>query len=122
MSKPRSRLVGKPDHAFRTVRGFPTVLHFGKQAKHLPGQSNHDPTKSVITISINELQHLVELVAGTGRWVPPNKEIVIFDYSIGIFRDRKGRSVPTTRATIHYSKSGAHVVPAHPDPRRAGQN
>jgi hypothetical protein len=46
MSKPRSMLVGKPDHAFRTVRGFTTVLHFGKQAKHIRGQPNHDPTKS----------------------------------------------------------------------------
>ncbi len=58
MSKPRSCLIARADHEFRTVRGFTTVLHFGKQAKHMPGQPNHDASKSTITVSITELQHL----------------------------------------------------------------
>lgn len=117
MSKPRSMLVGKPDHAFRTVRGLTTVLHFGKQAKHLPGQPNHDPSKSVITISITELQHLVELKAGTGTWNPQGtRETIDFGSVIGVHRDgRTGLSRPTRWGTIHYSQGGAHVVPANPD-------
>lgn len=116
MSKPRSRLIGKADHEFRTIKGFTTALHFGKQAKHLPGQPNHDATKSTITVSIAELQHLVELKAGTGKWYPSNREAVDFGVIIGLYRNFKtGRSRPTTQGTIHYSKTGAHVVPANPD-------
>lgn len=116
MSKPRSRLIAKADHEFRTVKGFTTVLHFGKQVKHLPGQPNHDASKSTITVSILELQHLVELKAGTGIWHPPNREVINFGIVIGVFSDPKtGRGRPTTRGTIHYSKTGAHVVPAQPD-------
>lgn len=119
MSKPRSRLIGKADHEFSTVRGFTAALHFGKQAKHLSGQPNHDASKSTITLSIQELQRLVERKAGTGTWHPPNREVVDFGIVIGVFRDPKtGRGRTTTRGTIHYSKTGAHVVPAQPDKER----
>ncbi len=115
MSKPRSRLIGKADHEFPTIKGFTTALHFGKQAKHLSGHPNHDATKSTITVSITELQHLVELSAGTGKWYPSNREAVDFGVVIGIYRDAKtGHGRRTTRGTIHYSKTGAHVVPAEP--------
>lgn len=116
MSKPRSRLIAKADHEFRTIRGFTTVLHFGKQAKHLRGQPNHDASKSTITVSITQLQQLVELKAGTGSWYPSNREAVDFEVVIGIHRNLKtGYGRPTTRGTIHYSKTGAHVVPAEPE-------
>jgi hypothetical protein len=116
MSKPRSRLIARADHEFRNVRGLTTVLHFGKQAKHMPGQPNHDASKSTITLSIMELQHLVELNAGTGTWYPPNREVVDFGVVIGMHRNSKtGHARPSTRGTIHYSKTGAHVVPTTPD-------
>lgn len=116
MSKPRSRLIGKADSAFRTVFGFTTAIHFGKQAKHLPGQPNHDSSKSTITIGIQELQRLVELKAGTGRRLQGKaKEIVDFGTTIGLYRATPNApGVPTTLGTIHYSKTGAHVVPARP--------
>ena len=123
MSKPRSRLVGKADHEFCTVKGFTTVIHFGKQAKHLPGQPNYDPSRSTITIGIQKLQDLVERKAGTGAWFSSGHEVVDFGVSIGIFHDRPtGLDHPTTRGTIHYSKTGAHVVPADPrTPLRKGR-
>lgn len=116
MSKPRSRLIGKADMAFRTIFGFTTAIHFGKQAKHLPGQSNHDTSKSTITIGIQELQRLVEMKAGTGRRLEgKNKEIVDFGTTIGIYRATPNApGVPTPLGTILYSKPGAHVVPARP--------
>lgn len=123
MSKPRSRLIGKADSAFRTTHGFTTAIHFGRQSKHLPGQPNHDSSKSTITIGIQELQRLVELKAGTGRWEGKNKEVVDFGTVIGRRRDPKtGKSVDTTRGTIHYSGTGAHVVPADPTPKKGGRS
>ena len=119
MSKPRSRLISKTDHEFATVKGYTTAIHFGKQAKHLPGQPNHDATKSTITIGITKLQTLVEQKAGTGHWYPSGREVVDFGETIGIYRDaRTGKEVPTTKGTIHYSKTGAHVVPADPNPKK----
>lgn len=117
MSKPRSRLVNYSAREMRTVRGFTTALHFGRQAKHMPGQPSHDRTKSTITVSLPELQELVERKAGTGLWRGANKEIVGFGRVIGIYRDPKTREAfETSRGTIHYSKAGAHVVPTAPRP------
>lgn len=121
MSKPRSRLI---DYArvFRTVRGFTTELHFGKQAKRMRGQSNFDPVKSEITVDIQALQHLVELYAGTGIGHSSGRETVDFGQVIGVFVSLEtGVRTPTTRGTIHYSKSGAHVVPSDPNPKKKGR-
>jgi hypothetical protein len=112
-------LIGKADHDFRTVHGFTTAIHFGKQAKHLPGQPNHDSSKSTITIGIKELQRLVEARAGTGHWQGQYKEVVDFGTVIGKRRDpRTERLTDTTRGTIHYSKTGVHVVPTDPNPKK----
>lgn len=81
----------------------------------MPGQPNHDSTKSIITIGIKALQRLVELKAGTGRWRGTNKEVVEFGVRIGTYRrNTSDRGRATTKGTIHYSKAGAHVVPAAP--------
>lgn len=112
MSKPRSKLFPYATRTLRTVRGFTTAIHFGRQAKHMPGQPNHDPTKSRITVSLPRLQRLLEEHAGTGRWHGANREIVDFGVVIGTFSDpRTGVTVETSRGTIHYSKAGSHVVP-----------
>lgn len=121
MTKPRSRLIDYASRESRTVRGFTTEIHFGRQAKHLPGQPNHDPTKSTITMSLPELQDLLDLNAGTGHWHGTNKETVDFGMVIGDYRSRRSTSSrPTTRGTIHYSKKGAHIVPASPVPPLRG--
>ncbi|MGB8022041.1 MAG: polymorphic toxin type 50 domain-containing protein [Candidatus Nanopelagicales bacterium] len=66
-----------------------------------------------------KLQRLVELKAGTGRREGKNKEVVDFGSIIGLFRATpSGPGVPTTVGTIHYSKTGAHVVPARPNPTK----
>lgn len=115
MSKARSRLLDRPDSDFRQVGGVPVVLHFGKQAKHMPGQPNFIAGKSMITLGIQELQRLVEEKAGTGNWKSKHKEKVDFGTVIGIHVDPKtGDSKPTTVGTVHYSKTGLHVVPASP--------
>lgn len=119
MSKPRSKLIDYKARVMRQVYGFTTEIHFGRQSKHLPGQPNFDPTKSTMTLSIQTIQILVEHHAGTGRWEGANKETVDFGVVIGIFRGRnQPRGVATTRGTIHYSRAGAHVVPATPNPKK----
>jgi len=117
MSKSRSRLFPYSDRTLRTVRGFTTAIHFGRQAKHMPGQPNHDPSKSTITLSLPRLQELVESKGGTGTWRGNNKEVVDFGVPIGTYRTPGGGPpVATSWGTIHYSKAGAHVVPARPRP------
>lgn len=115
MGKARSRLFDYKNTTFRTVRGFTTEMHLGKQGKHLPGHEGYSPSKSTVTLSVRETQNLIDKYAGTGHWMGTNKEIVNFGKIIGIHKDLDGNSSPTTQGTIHYSKSGAHLVPAKPD-------
>ncbi|WP_083078655.1 polymorphic toxin type 50 domain-containing protein [Actinobaculum suis] len=115
MSKPRSKMIDYKGRIFRAVRGFTTEVHFGKQSKHLPGQQGYDPKRSPITLDITRIQALVELKAGTGEWWGKNREVIDCGVIVGLYRDvRTGKSRPTSRATIHYSQTGCHLVPAHP--------
>ena len=115
MSKTRSKLIDYANRESRTVRSFTTDIHFGRQAKHLPGQPNRDPTKSTITMPLPQLQDLLDLKAGTGHWHGATKEVVDFGTVIGNYRDSgTGEEFATTWGTIHSSTKGAHVVPALP--------
>ena len=122
MSKARSKLINYSSREFRQVRGFTTEVHFGKQEKHLPGRPGHDTTKSLLSIGIEEIQRLIEEKAGTGRWqAKSNREVVDFRKVIGQYRPIGGGDpIETTRGTIHYSKTGAHLVPASPKPKKRG--
>lgn len=74
-------------------------------------------------ITLKNPQSLIEEFAGTGvrvskelPGIPGYKEVVDFKEHIGIWKNREGTlALPTTTGTIHYSKKGAHVVPAHPN-------
>ena len=113
MSKRRSRLINYHTVKYRTVAGFTTEIHFGKQAKHLEGAREQIVGRSPITVGIVRIQDLVAKFAGTGRWLGKNKERVDFREIIGKYIDpQNGNAVETTWGTIHYSKTGAHVVPA----------
>lgn len=115
MSKPRSKLIDYGARDFREVRGRTTAIHFGRQSKHIPGQTNYDSTKSRITISLGRLQDLLEIHAGLGERKSRDREAVDFGTQIGVFVDYlTGAESPTSRGIIHYGKAGAHVVPARP--------
>lgn len=107
---------GSRDDGFRKVKGFTTRIHADEQGKHIPGHRNYIPGRSVLHLSIAEAQRLVEEYAGTGTWFEPNKEVVDFHVVIGTWK-KKGEQngLETTRGTIHYSKSGCHIVPAQPE-------
>lgn len=106
---------GSRDDGFRKVHGFTTRIHADKQGKHIPGHKNYIPGRSVLHLSIAEVQKLVEEYAGTGIWKGESKELIEFSRTIGTWvKDDGSQRAPTTRGFIHYSKTGCHVVPSRP--------
>ena len=95
---------------------YPKTLNEDKQGKHIPGHPNYQSGKSRLTISMSEATELVKQFSGKGEPVSQNKERVDFGRTIGVYRDSKtGEEAETTVGIIHYSKSGAHIVPARPN-------
>jgi hypothetical protein len=93
------------------------------QNKHIPGSHNYQPGKSVITISSEELEILVEKHKGTGQFIknqplqPDFRERIDFGKTIGIFVDveNPGVQVPTEIGMMVYDKQGkVHVIPVRP--------
>ncbi|MED0664284.1 polymorphic toxin type 50 domain-containing protein [Geobacillus thermodenitrificans] len=94
------------------VNGFEVFVHQGKQGKHIPGHPNYQQGKSIF---IGDAQKLLEEHAGKGEWIGQNKERVDFGVVIGKYVDpTTGKEYDTTKGIIHYSKNGAHIVPARP--------
>ena len=99
---------------------YPKQIEEGKQGKHIPGHNNYTEGRSYLTMDAKEIQKLANKYAGTGKlqrdgqghW--NHKEIVNMGKTIGVYKDLAGKELPTTIATIHYSKKGIHVVPAKP--------
>ncbi len=108
---------GNHDHGGDDAR---PQIEEGKQGKHVPGHNNFDPSRSPLTHP--DPQALLDSHAGTGQQIgatpvgqPGSKERVDFGTPIGEHRDAStGTSTPTTVGIIHYSKNGAHIVPARP--------
>ncbi|UFJ40480.1 polymorphic toxin type 50 domain-containing protein [Brevibacillus humidisoli] len=96
----------------KAVNGFDATVHAGKQSKHIPGHPNYQPGKSIFT---GDAQKLLDKYAGKGEWIGQNKERVDFGEIIGKYVDPvTGEAIETTKGIIHYSKNGAHIVPARP--------
>jgi hypothetical protein len=98
----------------------PRRVHWGKQGKHVPGHNNFEPGKSTLNLPLDWLDHPDEFLGtGTPRkgapGMPGYQEVVDLRRVIGNYctlTDPVG--VPTTKITVHYSKTGFHVVPADP--------
>ena len=96
------------------------TVNKGKQGKHILGHNNYREGKSYITISINEVQELVDKYAGTGnleigdsgKWT--NKELVNADKIIGVAVSGNVEK-KTSQFKIHYSNKGVHIVPFYHD-------
>lgn len=95
---------------------YDTGIKVYKQNEHIPGTKQFKPGKSEIHISLNELQKLINSKSGTGTFIPKTtKERVDFGKVIGIWIDgTTGKSYPTNKGFIIYSKTGTHVVPIRP--------
>lgn len=70
--------------------------------------------KVFFTVQKKKAQQLINKYAGTGTWIGKNKERVDFGKVIGSYIDATGKIIKTTVGIIHYSKTGAHIVPAAP--------
>ena len=71
---------------------------------------------SILTIDSNRVQEIINEYAGNGliqrrNGIFANKELVILNDDIGYVIDITGVKTDTNRAYIHYSKTGAHLVP-----------
>ena len=94
---------------------FPKRLHLGKQGKHIVGHNNYQKGKSILKISIDEAQDLINKYSGRGQKIGVNRERINFEKIIGDYIDpQTGKSYKTTVGTIHYSKTGTHIVPEQP--------
>lgn len=96
-----------------------------KQNKHIKDSGGYITGRSYLTIPLEEIQQIVNEQAGsTGLIVDSEshalkkKEKITCDKIIGKVVDRKNNEeTPTHSATIHYSKTGAHIVPRREDKR-----
>lgn len=84
----------------------PKFINIEKQKRHLDGT----PGKSQLIISLSECKKLLKEFSGNGTMIYPNQERVDFGKIIG-YIDTAGGLKATTWGTIHYSKTGSHIVP-----------
>lgn len=95
-----------------------TTINVNKQNRHIPGNPGYTSGRSRLDISIEEAQHIVDTLAGTGQpifdskgnWT--NKERVRCPDYIGTHVDvATGAETRTKNITIIYSGTGTHIVP-----------
>jgi len=99
---------------------FSTIqLEAAKQAKHIPGRKNFIAGNS--EWKHPQPEESIKKFAGKGQKVrgepgqPGYRERVDCGETIGYFMNINTKEkLPTTMAIIHYSKKGAHIVPAAP--------
>ena len=115
-----AKQIGEP--IYRMIHGEEKNirLHPGHHQKHFFDVNNKNfvKGKSILYISAEEAQELLNEFAGKGEMAPKctYKEIVNFGKVIGeSINDKTGIRTPTTWGKIHYGKKGAHIVPYLPD-------
>ncbi len=95
---------------------YPKTVHKGRQDKHIVGSNNYIVGRSIFAGNKQQAEALIQQYSGTGQQLGENKERVDFNKEIGYYVDgSSGKRYPTTIGIIHYSKSGAHIVPAKPN-------
>lgn len=100
-------------------------LNVRSQSKHSKGSEEYNKAiaeggnPSYLSISETEMQKMIDEYSFSGKHFKRRDDSirVKFDYKkpIGTYVSREGREKETSRGTIHYSKKGAHIVPADPD-------
>ena len=95
-----------------------TTINIDKQNRHIKGNKDYIEGRSYIKGTAEDAQKLVNELSGTGEPVYKpngewnNREKVIADKVIGVNVDPNTlKETDTTKATIHYSKTGSHIIP-----------
>ena len=95
------------------------AVNVEKQNRHVRTSPGYIQGRSYIFGDAQTAQLLVNdysgkgdpMISSSGQW--KNKEVVVADVNIGVCIDPKtGEETRTNRFTIHYSKTGTHIVPA----------
>lgn len=124
MSRRREAMGAWQDRALGDL-----TVNRGSQRKHVPGTDEYRrraekarregyAAPSRVTVSVEECERLVRERAGRGRpllthrgeW--SKKEVCSADAVVGYYVDRNGHESRTRYFTIHYGRSGTHIVPA----------
>ncbi len=95
---------------------YPLTINPEKQNRHIIGTKEYTQGRSYLTISVKNAQQIIEtkykngvfLFSESGRW--KNKVLIVADDIIGVNVDAIETTI-TKSATIHFSKSGTHLVP-----------
>lgn len=94
------------------------IINHEKQSRHIKDSPLYKEGRSYLTISEEEAQIIVNEKSNTGilvfdkkgNWT--HKELIACDMVIGTVVELITRNeIPTKCATIHYSKTGTHIVP-----------
>ena len=112
----------KEDPIYKIIHGKKRNirLNLGHHKKHFfdVNNKNYIEGKSILYISAEEAQELLDKFAGKGEMTPKctYKEVVNFGKVIGeSINKRTGTKTPTTWGKIHYGNRGAHIVPTYPE-------
>ncbi|MFN7879040.1 MAG: polymorphic toxin type 50 domain-containing protein [Sphingobacteriia bacterium] len=100
---------------FRAIGG---VINMDKQGRHLPGHRNYR-SEDGRSFLIGDAQSLFDQYTSGNttvvRVINDQKLVVDFGKIIGVYYLDKEPIGETRFGTIHFSKTGAHIVPANPN-------
>ena len=98
---------------------FKKTINKELQEHHIPDSKHYLQGRSIFKGTVATAQQLINEFSGKGQYVTSHKERVDFGQVIGIFRNKDGSiECETTVGTIHYGKTGTHIVPANPNSER----
>ncbi|ODA08838.1 MULTISPECIES: polymorphic toxin type 50 domain-containing protein [Paenibacillus] len=110
-----------PAGPYREVDSYPVKVKHGDQEKHIVGTPNYKQdlangkNKSIFYGDNKTAQELLDSYSGKGAMFKAGRERIDFGKPIGKYYNRDtGMFEETTKGIIHYSKDGAHIVPAAP--------
>ncbi len=92
----------------------PKNINLGQQGKHIFGHNNYTAGRSILSSDPKALLEGYHSGKFKTLRIFNNKVIVDFRDNIGIFYNGGNAVGPTRFGTIHYGKTGAHIVPANP--------
>ena len=114
-TSPAGDIFSSPSAMHFNDPGLNLTINADKQGRHIIGDKNYEEGRSILTISLERAQELVNERHGTGQRIGDHKERVDFGEIIGIFVNNEDQTKSETKmGIIHYSKTGVHIVPAQP--------